>query len=1029
MKHEMEGTMSSGRFFKLVHITVLIGFFLSLTAVSLRAQYFGKNKVQYESFDFKVMKTSHFDIYFYPEFQEAAEVGARMAERWYSRLSRILSHNLRGKQILVFYSSSPHFQQTTTIPGILGEGTGGVTEMYKRRIILPLGASLAESDHVIGHELVHAFQFDMTSMGTGAMASQTSAALRLPLWMIEGLAEYLSIGSVDPQTSMWMRDITRREKLPAIKKLINTYKYFPYRYGQSLWAYITGKWGDAKVASIMKSVSRARSYEEAIQASLGVSLDGLSQQWHTAMQEAYQPLLPLTQVQDPFSRVLFQGTEDNRLNLAPSLSPDGKRMVFLSTRDMLSIDMYLADVQTGKIQRRIIRTAVDPHFESIQFIKSAGCWDASGKRFVFGAISRGQPMLSILDVENNRSENEIIFPDLGEILNPTWSPDGRFVAFSALSAGMSDLYIYDLKMEQLRKMTSDLFADLQPSWSPDGKKIAFVTDRFSTNLSILSVGKYELAVIDPVTGQIEKIDGFVRSQNINPQWSSDSKSLYFVSDNAGISNLYSVDIEQQSIRQLTNLYTGISGITALSPALSIAAHSGDIAFSLYENGNYSIYSFDALQKQENGLVTADYGEILPSVLPPRKKGDGEILGLLKNPQYGLPEEKEYEVEDYNPRLSLDYISPPTLAVGADRFGTYAGGGLAMFFSDILGYHSLSSMVQVSNRIEDSAFLVGYMNSKSRLMWGAVAQRIPYIYGGYSMGIGDIYGEPVYVEQEYIYRQINYQLSGFSAYPFSQAQRFEISGGYRFLDFDNDRYIRAFSMIDGRLIYRDRENLPASRSLHFGFTSAALVYDSSIFGATSPLLGQSYRFEISPFIGSISFYNVLADYRKYIMPVKPFTLAFRFLHYGRYGTGAEDDRLYPLYLGYESLVRGYNYGSFDIEECEGSGNDCFNLDRLFGSKLMVANVELRFPLFKVLGIGKGYYGLFPLDFIAFYDVGLAYSSFDKAWFSGGVRKPLSSAGVGMRMNLFGYMVLGVSYVHPFERPLKGSYFQLTIMPGF
>lgn len=1021
--------MSFRKVLKRYYRVLFFSFVLFFAFVSLQAQYFGRNKVQYEKFDFKVMKTTHFDIYFYPEFREAAEYGARMAERWYARLSRILNHNLKDRQILVFYSSSPHFQQTTTVSGILGEGTGGVTEMYKRRIVLPLGASLAESDHVIGHELVHAFEVDMTSMGKGAMASQTSAALSLPLWMIEGLAEYLSIGSVDPQTSMWMRDITRRDKLPPVKKLANTYKYFPYRYGQSVWAYITGKYGDAKVAGIMKSVTGARGYEEAIQESLGVSLQGLSEQWHTAMKEAYQPLLPLTEVRDPHSRVLFQGTEDNQLNLAPSLSPDGKRIVFLSTRDMLSIDMYLADTQTGKILRRIIRTAVDPHFESIQFIKSAGSWDAQGRRFVFGAITRGQPMLSIFDVEKNRKEKEIVFPDLGEILNPTWAPDGRFIAFSALSSGMSDLYIYDLETEKLRKMTDDLFADLQPSWSPDGRRIAFVTDRFSTNLSLISVGNYELALIDPVSGTIEKIRGFVQADNINPQWSADSKSVFFISDNEGISNLYSIDIGSQNIERMTNLYTGICGITSLSPALSTAVRSGEVAFSLYENGNYSIYSFDARSRQESGLATADFGKIQPAVLPPREKGEGELLGLLKNPLYGLPEEVEYEVEDYIPRLSLDYISPPTLAVGADRFGTYGGGGIAMFFSDILGYHNLSSMVQVSSRIEDSAFLVGYMNNKSRLMWGAVAQRIPYIYAGYAMGYSEIYGEPAYIEQEYVYRQINYQLSGFSAYPFSQVQRFEISGGYRFLDFDNDIYTRAVSMVDGMLIFRDRENLPAPPSLHFGFASAALVYDSSLFGATSPLLGQSYRFEVSPFLGSISFYSVLLDYRKYIIPVRPFTLAFRVLHYGRYGNGAEDDRLYPFFLGYETLVRGYNYGSFDIEEVEGSGDDSFALDRLFGSKLVVANFELRFPFFKLLGIGRGYYGLFPLDFIAFYDVGLAWTDVDKAWFGGGERKPVSSVGVGLRMNLFGMMVLGISYVHPFERPMKGSYLQFTIMPGF
>ena len=186
--------------------------------------------------------------------------------------------------------------------------------------------------------------------------------------------------------------------------------------------------------------------------------------------------------------------------------------------------------------------------------------------------------------------------------------------------------------------------------------------------------------------------------------------------------------------------------------------------------------------------------------------------------------------------------------------------------------------------------------------------------------------------------------------------------------------------------------------------------------------------MSPAVGSFTYFTVLADYRKYIMPVRPFTLAVRFMHIGRYGSGAEDPRFYPLFIGYSDLVRGYNTGSFSAEECGAEGCDVY--DRLIGSKLIVANAEIRFPLFQVLGIGKGYYGILPIEFLAFFDSGLAWSSDNKAWFlSGGDRKPVSSAGVGLRMNMFGYAILGVDFVHPFNRPKKDWYFQFTFVPGF
>jgi hypothetical protein len=221
----------------------LAGFVAGLGAPGLRAQFYGRNKVQYQRFDFQIMKTRHFDVYFYLQDQQTVKLACLMAERWYSRLSRMFNHELKGRQPLVLYGSSPEFQQTTVIPDILGEGTGGVTESFKRRIVLPYGASLTETDHVIGHELVHAFQYDIMAQGHSDQARGNDIGLRIPLWFIEGMAEYLSIGPVDPNTSMWMRDAVRRKELPQISKLDNSYKYFPYRWGQAVWAYEVGRSG------------------------------------------------------------------------------------------------------------------------------------------------------------------------------------------------------------------------------------------------------------------------------------------------------------------------------------------------------------------------------------------------------------------------------------------------------------------------------------------------------------------------------------------------------------------------------------------------------------------------------------------------------------------------------------------------------------------------------------------------------------------------------------------------------------------
>ena len=234
----MLSLQASPRAFRPVVLAALAAVILGLSVSPVFGQYFGRNKVQYEKFDYKILKTEHFDIYFYPEEEAAIKVAGQLAERWHARLSRILGHSLRGRQPLIIYASHPQFEQTTVLSELISEGTGGVTESFKRRIILPFGASLEDTDHVIGHELVHAFQYDMSS-AAGPVPGQGASGggiERTPLWMIEGAAEYFTIGPVDPHTAMLMRDLLNQKKMPTVKDLQDYYKYFPYRFGQAVFA-------------------------------------------------------------------------------------------------------------------------------------------------------------------------------------------------------------------------------------------------------------------------------------------------------------------------------------------------------------------------------------------------------------------------------------------------------------------------------------------------------------------------------------------------------------------------------------------------------------------------------------------------------------------------------------------------------------------------------------------------------------------------------------------------------------------------
>jgi Tol biopolymer transport system component len=1030
----------------------LAGLIAAATVPNLQAQWYGRNKVQYDKFTFKIMKTRHFDVYFYLQDEQTVKMAGMMAERWYARLSRMFNHELKGRQPLVLYGSSPEFQQTQVIPEILGEGTGGVTESFKRRIVLPYGASLSETDHVIGHELVHAFQYDIMAQGHSDQARGNDDTLRIPLWFIEGMAEYLSIGPVDANTAMWMRDAVRRKQLPQIQKLQDSYKYFPYRWGQAVWAYIAGRWGDEIIGKMMKSVGRAGDYEIIIEGMLGVKLKQLSSDWHKSLQEAYLPVLDKTQTADKFAKTLFKGLESNPYNIAPSISPDGKSLVFLSSRDLFSIDLYVADADTGKIRRKIISTAVDPHFESIQFIKSSGAWDFKGERFVFAGVAKGRPVLTLINVDKKKIEREIPFGELAEILSPSFSPDGRYVTFCGLAGGVSDIFIYDLQDNVLKQMTRDSFGDLQPVWSPDGKTIAFVTERFSTNLEWIDIGHYELALLDVESGRIQKLLAFPNGKNINPVWTADSSSLYFLSDQNGKSDLYRIEVATAKILQITNIYAGIAGITELSPAISVAGETGRLVFSAYKDGYYSIYSVDdqALLQGQTFLVQFERN---PALLPPRKEPEGALLGLLKNPLFGLPKDTNFAVVPYKSKLGLDYVSPPVVAVGVGRFGAYGAGGISAYWSDMLGYQQVVTTAFTGTQLIDTSAILAYQNTKSRFNWGGAFQRVVYPYPYYSYGY-DQNGN--YVEQQDVTRLINYDAQVFSAYPLSQVTRLQFSLGYRIQQYNHTIYQWTYDPSGFLLDYQKYYPNDMPPALSFAYASLGYFHDTGIFGATSPILGGNLGISLQQSLGNVTLTTFIADYRKYFMPVKPFTLAFRFMHMGRYGKNAEDSRFYPLYIAYWDMLRGYeSISSQELQFYQANPSQAFDFYQLYGSRMFLANAELRFPLLGVLGVGKGFYGSWPLEMYMFYDAGLAYASMPsywwggyvddpstpdpndviavprlvRPWFDGGVRKPLSSAGIGVRTNLFGYFIIGIHYVYPIDRPARGWHWQMTISPGF
>lgn len=1044
---------------------------LVLTALALlpgagsAQSYFGRNKVKYDDFHFKVLNTDHFTFYYYPEESEAVQDAARMAERWYERYARTWQHEFEKRKPVILYADHPDYEQTNAVSGFIGAGEGGVTEGLKNRVILPFTGSYWDDNHVIGHEFVHAFQYNVAESRARGLQSLNG----LPLWLIEGMAEYFSLGRDDPLTAMWLRDALRRNDLPTLKQMTHDTRFFPYRFGQALWAYVGGTWGDDAIIQIYRR-SLQMGIEPAIQQVLGMSTDTLSVRWKDEIRKEYLPLMKGREAPNDQGTLLLAPSTGAGMsyNVSPSLSPDGRYVAFLADKDLFTVDLYLADAQTGKVIRKLRSANSDPHTDALRYIDSSGTWSPDGTQFCYVATANGTQELQIIQVDNGNMTRRKSFEGIGAIANPSWSPDGKSIAFSGSSGGISDLYVWNIDSDELIRLTNDKNADFQPTWSPDGKTIAFASDRGpETDFDKLTFSKFQLSFIDVATHEVHVIPVFGDVKHINPQYSPDGTSLYFISDQDGFSDVYRLNLETRDVRRITHLVTGVSGITYTSPAMSIASKSGRMAYTVFDSLEFHVFAMDPENVEGSPVTIVENAQNQPGrQLPPANpQRFSRVATYLADAQTGLKPPGTYsaqEAKSYSPSLSLDYVGQPSFGVAADRYGSYVAGGVSAYFSDMLGNQNLGVAVQAQGTVKDIGAQAFYLNQAHRWNWGVGGGRIPYLFGFYGYGADAVdanTGQPPTSQTAdtayapYLgltrYRVYVNTATGQLAYPFSTTRRLELGfGATRYsYDIELDKYYTdQFGRVyDYRRVQLDSLEPPP---LNLVQGSVGLVGDNSVFGFVSPVRGGRYRLQVEETTGDVTFTTLIADWRRYFSPTKNLTVAVRGMHFGRYGLSRSDQQkdqfgavLQPMFLGYESLVRGYDYNSFTADEC-GQGTvtsngttACPAFDRLFGQRIAVANLELRLPLIGVPQYGLINFPFLPTELVAFADGGLAWSAGDNVDLTfartaaADQRIPIFSTGVSARFNILGMVVLEAYYAYPWQRPTKGWLWGFDIYPGW
>lgn len=991
-------------------IIFIITLLVFVTNIPVLPQEFGKNKVQYKNFKWKYIQSKHFDIYFYDNGYDIAEFTAIEAEKALQKLSNNLDYYITNRIPIIVFLSSNDFQQNNVIAEYLPEGVGGVTELFKNRILIPFEGNYEQFRHVIHHELLHGFMNDMFYGGSIQNVIAKNITLTFPIWFVEGMAESQSLNGLDKETDMYIRDAIMNDYLPPIEYCDG---YLAYRGGQSFFAFLMDYYGEHKIGELMNNIKSLNDVNEGFKETYKLEVEKLSEKWHKEIKKIYwSDAINKEEVLD-FSKMLTDHTKDGGFyNIAPSISPDGSMFLFISNRDDY-FDVFLADATTGKIIEKVVEGNTTNNFEELQVLTPGLTWSPDSKKMAISVKAGESDAIFVIDL--NTGDDEKLPISLPSITNASWSPKKNLLAFTGNNGRQSDIYIYDFNSRQITNLTNDIFSDENPVWSNDGKYIYFDSDRkdyinpslLPKDFKIYSMDYNGRGIyrINTTTKEIEKIIDNPNADEKYVQLSSDGRKMIYVSDINGISNIYLRDYDDEGNfkeRPITNSVNPISQISLskdgkrlLFVALNKLGYDifsmenpldRNIGLEKLEPTNYvknkikfreltkiqdttnkvfkDSLSFvkDSLLNDSNRILIENKAEKDSAennanniIIDFKKKktskkifsDDSEYVNNINfQVRDNVNPDGSFRISDYKIRFS------PDLVYGNANYSSFYGvqGTAAISLSDLMGNHRINILTSMVIDLKNSDYALSYYYLPKRLDIGFdLYHTARFIL--YNRGYGDE-----------LFRYRNLGASLLFSYPLTRFKRFD--GGLF-------------------LMHVTQENLDNNEepmnSNTFLVPTVRYVFDNSLWGYLAPEKGSRFNITLlgSPKLGSdgFEFASVMGDFRKYLKIADGFSFAMRLNLGASFGRNPQ-----RFYLGGTEnwINRDFENNNIPISNIDEFAFSMpvlplrgYNYDKMSGSKFVLTNFELRFPLFRYLILGILPLGFQDIQGNLFLDAGTAW----------------------------------------------------------
>ncbi|HUK13999.1 MAG TPA: BamA/TamA family outer membrane protein [Thermoanaerobaculaceae bacterium] len=822
-----------------------------LLATPAAAQYFGKNKIRYDVFDWKVYPTPHFRISFYDRVAPSLPKIASFAESAYDELARKLNFQINEPVPLIAYANHTEFEQTNVIVDFIEEGVGAFAVPARNRMVLPIDMPDEQLQKVIRHELTHIFQYEILFQGKLSKALASSP----PQWFMEGMASYCG-DDEDDKARAYMRDAVLADRVPSVND--DVYGYFSYRFGHMVFQFVEAEWG---VEGLRDFVFEFRNtlgsgVQRAIKRAFDLDVEEFDARFRSWLRKYYQKYDDRGEPREfgPLFRVGQEGVRS--FETSPIASPSGDLIAAFSTyKD--DIDVVLLGVPNRKLYRNLTPgNTLDYEYLVAQALTVGPdrgrdlAFSPDGDRIaVFGRHERGRRLVLLNALHGGVTRMIPIPKPVDQAMEPAYSPDGKTIAFHAFAHGRADIYLMDVASGKVTNLTDDEAYDSDPTYTPDGRHLVYSSE------SEEHAKLFEISLADPKQRrQLTFGDG----DDEGASFSRDGKRLYFASDrDQGVYDIYCLDLTTQALTRLTRVIGA-----ALNP-VAVPTRDGErVVYQAYTKGRWDLYETDPAQgkpvaKEETPQQVKERPAFVPAVSVTINKD--KVEPVKRNKLFVEDAQVLVGFTSDNILISRTFVAL-TDNYGDRRFNVF-----------------LDSVADYTN------FQFQYINLSQRTDWGVSIfdNRSYYLYASPVDGS---------IQRQRLFRQTGGAV--FAEYPLNLYHRTDVSVGYI-----NQNIDYPFLTDQGIAFISVKNAIP--------FVQASFTGDTTFWQAYGPHAGRRYEitglYGFSTSGGGALTKDVTFDGREYVPLSRRNELAFRLF------AGVSDGNQPDLfYFGGLDTLRGFDY---------------------------------------------------------------------------------------------------------------------------